>query len=52
MPVVGDILDRIEQFPDFDPRAHYALTVASSEPNETERSARAIENVDENELEL
>ena len=28
--LVGDVLDRVDQFPDFDPRQHYALTVASA----------------------
>ncbi len=50
--LVSDILDRIEQFPDFDPRIHYALTVSSSELNEIERNALRAGNVDEIELEL
>ncbi|WP_433357458.1 BREX system ATP-binding protein BrxD [Microtetraspora malaysiensis] len=39
--LVGDVLDRIDQFGDFDPRQHYALTVASSELTETERNFAA-----------
>lgn len=50
--LVGDILDRIEQFPDFDPRANYALTVSSTELNEIERNALGATTVDEIELEL
>jgi len=50
--LVGEVLDRIEQFPDFDPRAHYALTVSSSELNEVERNALGAGSVDEIELEL
>ena len=50
--LVSDILDRIEQFPDLDPRIHYALTVSSSELNEIERNALRAGNVDEIELEL
>jgi bacteriophage exclusion system BrxC/D-like protein len=50
--LVGDILDRIEQFTDFDPRLHYALTVSPSELNEIECNALSAENVDEIELEL
>jgi len=50
--LVSDVLDRIEQHPEFDPRRHYALTVASSELNEIERNALRAENVDEIELEL
>ena len=36
--LVGDVLDRVDQFPDFDPRRDYALTVSDSEL--TPRSAR------------
>ena len=39
--LIGDVLDRVDQFPDFDPRQHYALTVASGELSEEERSAAA-----------
>ena len=39
--LVGDVLDRIDQFPDFDPRTHYKLTVASGELNPTERNFAA-----------
>lgn len=39
--LVGDVLDRVDQFPDFDPRQHYALTVTSGELSEEERSAAA-----------
>ncbi|MGC5343628.1 BREX system ATP-binding protein BrxD [Streptomyces sp. DT24] len=37
--LVADVMDRVDEFEDFDPRAHYALTLNSSELNETERSA-------------
>ncbi|MEU1216228.1 BREX system ATP-binding protein BrxD [Streptomyces sp. NPDC005791] len=37
--LVADVLDRVDEFPDFDPRLHYALTLSSAELNETERSA-------------
>lgn len=37
--LVADVLDRVDEFPDFDPRTHYALTLNSGELNETERSA-------------
>ena len=30
--LVSDVLDRIDQFADFDPRTHYALTISESEP--------------------
>ena len=39
--LVGEVLDRVDQFPDFDPRQHYALTVATSELTEVERNAAA-----------
>ncbi|MGZ0201577.1 BREX system ATP-binding protein BrxD [Streptomyces sp. RM1] len=39
--LVGDVLDRIDQFPDFDPRTHYKLTVGSSELTDTERNFAA-----------
>ncbi|MFC7567808.1 BREX system ATP-binding protein BrxD [Actinomadura namibiensis] len=39
--LVGDVLDRIDQFPDFDPRVHYTLTVSDSELTEVERNLTA-----------
>ncbi|WP_067482816.1 BREX system ATP-binding protein BrxD [Actinomadura hibisca] len=39
--LVGDVLDRIDQFPDFDPRAHYTLTVSGTELTEVERNLTA-----------
>ena len=36
--LVSDVLDRIDQFPDFDPRRHYELTITSSEMNDAERA--------------
>lgn len=39
--LVADVLDRVEQFDDFDPQAHYALTVSDSELTEVERQAAA-----------
>jgi hypothetical protein len=40
--LVTDVLDRVDQFADFDPRRHYALTLAASELSETERNAAAL----------
>jgi P-loop Domain of unknown function (DUF2791) len=40
--LVEDVLDRVDQFPDFDPRKHYALTLASAELSEEERSAATV----------
>ncbi|MBB4778832.1 BREX system ATP-binding protein BrxD [Actinomadura livida] len=39
--LVGDVLDRIDQFPDFDPRVHYKLTVSGTELTEVERNLTA-----------
>jgi hypothetical protein len=48
--LVGDILDRVDQFPEFDPRRDYRLTVAEGELTEVERNARSASSVDEIEL--
>jgi hypothetical protein len=37
--LVEQVLDRVDQFSDFDPRAHYALTLSGSELTEVERNA-------------
>ncbi len=37
--LVGDVMDRVDQFPDFDPRQHYTLTLSGTELSEEERSA-------------
>lgn len=50
--LVGDVLDRVDQHPDFDPRRDYALTVSDSELTDVERQARAAGSVDEIELNL
>ena len=39
--LVADVLDRVDQFADFDPRRHYALTVNGEELTEVERNALA-----------
>jgi hypothetical protein len=39
--LVGDVLDRIDQFPDFDPRRDYRLTVTPTELTAVEREAHA-----------
>jgi hypothetical protein len=48
--LVAEVLDRIDQFPDFDPRQHYALTLTDGELNDTERHLVAVQSVDEIEL--
>jgi hypothetical protein len=40
--LVVDVLDRVDQFGDFDPRRHYALTLAPGELSEQERNAAAL----------
>lgn len=45
--LVGDVLDRVDQFPDFDPRQHYRLTVATSELTDVERNlATGADDID------
>jgi len=48
--LVADILDRIDQFPDFDPHEHYKLTVHDTELTATERHAAFATSVDEIDL--
>jgi hypothetical protein len=48
--LVGDVLDRVDQYPDFDPRQHYALTIAETELTAQERSGVAVTSVDDIEL--
>lgn len=48
--LVSDILDRVDQFPDFDPRQHYALTVSDGELTMAEREARVATHPDDIEL--
>lgn len=50
--LVADVLDRIDQFPNFDPRRNYALTIAEAELSAVERQAMGATNVDEIELEM
>ena len=39
--LVADVLDRIDQFPEFDPREHYAATLHGDEMTGVERNAAA-----------
>lgn len=50
--LVADVLDRVDQFPDFDPLAHYTLTLAENELNPVEREAAGAGGVDDIALEL
>jgi hypothetical protein len=44
--LVAEVLDRVDQFPDFDPRRHYAPTVAAGEMSRTERAAAGVDDID------
>lgn len=48
--LVGEVLDRVDQFDDFNPREHYALTISDTELSAAERSAAS--SVDDIELDL
>ncbi|HEY9440401.1 MAG TPA: BREX system ATP-binding protein BrxD, partial [Streptomyces sp.] len=50
--LVGDVLDRVDQYDDFDPRRHYRLTVSGSELNDVERNAAAGRSADDVALDL
>jgi len=47
--LVGEVLDRIEQFPEFDPRKHLSLTLAGAELSLEEK---AVVSTDDIELKL
>ena len=48
--LVVDVLDRVEQFDDFDPRRHYALTISDRELTDIER--RAAQHPDDIDLDV
>jgi hypothetical protein len=50
--LVGEVLDRIDQFDDFSPREHYALTISDKELTDVERASKAADSVDDIELDL
>lgn len=50
--LVADILDRIDQFPDFNPREHYKLTMNDAEMTAIERQAMGVTDVDDIEIDL
>ena len=43
--LVAEVLDRVDQFADFDPRRDYPATVSGAELTETERNAAAVSPV-------
>jgi len=45
--LVADVLDRVDQHPDFDPRKHYRLTVQDTELHAVERQAAGAASVDD-----
>jgi hypothetical protein len=49
--LVGEVLDRVDQFPDFDPRRDYALTLSTRADARRARGAAAT-SVDDVELAL
>ena len=50
--LVGEVLDRVDLFDDFDPRRDYKLTVTDTELTTVERNARAATSPDDIDLEL
>src|SRR3954470_1095742 len=50
--LVGEVLDRIDQHPEFDRRRHYRLTLADGELTRVERAARGAATVDDVELDF
>ena len=50
--LVAEVLDRVEQFADFDPEKHYRLTLSDAELTPVERAASAAETVNDIELDL
>lgn len=50
--LVEQVLDRVDQFADFDPRAHYTLTLSGGELTEVERNAWRQQAADPDDVEL
>ena len=48
--LVADVLDRVDQFEDFDPAQHYSLTIAETELTPFERQAMGASEVDDIEI--
>ncbi len=46
--LVGDVLDRIEIFPAFDPRRNYELTLSGAEMSIDEREAASVDDIELN----
>ncbi|MEU5909674.1 BREX system ATP-binding protein BrxD [Micromonospora sp. NPDC047527] len=43
--LVGEVLDRVDQFPEFNPRQHYALTLSTAEMTDVERNATSADEI-------
>ncbi|MFJ5034477.1 BREX system ATP-binding protein BrxD [Streptomyces sp. NPDC088560] len=50
--LVADVLDRVDEFDEFDPRRHYALTISDGELTEVERNAAVGARADDIDLEM
>ncbi|TDO89913.1 BREX system ATP-binding protein BrxD [Enemella evansiae] len=50
--LVGDLLDRVDQFADFDPRVHYRPVIAVAELTDAERAAAGRTRTDADEIDL
>ncbi|MBA9004993.1 BREX system ATP-binding protein BrxD [Thermomonospora cellulosilytica] len=50
--LVEQVLDRVDQFEDFDPRRHYALTLSAAELTEVERNAWTPQAADPDDIDL
>ncbi len=50
--LVEQVLDRVDQYADFDPRRHYALTLSSSELTDEERNAWVQRAADPDDVDL
>lgn len=48
--LIGEVLDRVDLHPDFDPTKHYELTLIDADMNPTERAAVQAKTVDDIEL--
>jgi hypothetical protein len=50
--LIADVLDRVDEFPDFDPRQHYAPTMSAGELTEEERNVLVVRASDAGDVEL
>lgn len=48
--LVGEVMDRVDLYDDFDPRKHYRLTLSEAEMTVAERAAAKAQSVDDIEL--